>query len=49
MNNGRNVGELINMNKNDKILCQVPFYHCFGLVMCNLASMYHGATVCIPS
>ncbi len=49
LNNGFFVGELCNYTEADKICIPVPFYHCFGMVMGNLAATSHGACMVIPS
>lgn len=49
LNNGFFVGELCGYTEQDRICVPVPFYHCFGMVMGNLASTSHGATVVIPA
>jgi fatty-acyl-CoA synthase len=49
LNNGFFVGELCDYTENDKICIPVPFYHCFGMVMGNLAATSHGAAMIIPS
>jgi fatty-acyl-CoA synthase len=49
LNNGFFVGELCNYTENDKICIPVPFYHCFGMVMGNLAATSHGAAMVIPA
>ncbi|NUT97936.1 MAG: AMP-binding protein [Saccharothrix sp.] len=49
LNNGFFVGELLGYNENDRICVPVPFYHCFGMVMGNLAATSHGAAVVIPA
>ena len=49
LNNGYFVGELIHYTEQDRICIPVPFYHCFGMVMGNLAATSHGATMVIPS
>ncbi|GAA2873880.1 fatty-acyl-CoA synthase [Actinoplanes cyaneus] len=49
LNNGYLVGELINYTEADRICIPVPFYHCFGMVMGNLAATSHGATMVIPA
>ncbi|MEU7138341.1 AMP-binding protein [Nocardia sp. NPDC046473] len=49
LNNGFFVGELCGYTEVDRICVPVPFYHCFGMVMGNLASTSHGATVVIPA
>ncbi|KQY01336.1 AMP-binding protein [Mycobacterium sp. Root135] len=49
LNNGYLVGELLGYTGADRICIPVPFYHCFGMVMGNLAATSHGATMVIPS
>jgi fatty-acyl-CoA synthase len=49
LNNGFFVGELCNYTAEDKICIPVPFYHCFGMVMGNLAATSHGAAMVIPA
>jgi fatty-acyl-CoA synthase len=49
LNNGFFVGELCNYTENDRICIPVPFYHCFGMVMGNLAATTHGACMVIPA
>ncbi|MEV0360128.1 AMP-binding protein [Nocardia sp. NPDC050697] len=49
LNNGWFVGELCGYTERDRICVPVPFYHCFGMVMGNLASTTHGAAVVIPA
>ena len=49
LNNGFFVGELCNYTDADRICIPVPFYHCFGMVMGNLAATSHGACMVIPS
>jgi fatty-acyl-CoA synthase len=49
LNNGYFVGEICGYTENDRICVPVPFYHCFGMVMGNLASTSHGACVVIPA
>src|SRR6202453_258460 len=49
LNNGFFVGELCNYTEADRICIPVPFYHCFGMVMGNLAATTHGACVVIPA
>jgi fatty-acyl-CoA synthase len=49
LNNGYFVGELCEYTEQDRICVPVPFYHCFGMVMGNLASVTHGACVVIPA
>jgi len=49
LNNGYFVGELCNYTEDDRICIPVPFYHCFGMVMGNLAATSHGACMVIPA
>ncbi|WP_103336465.1 AMP-binding protein [Amycolatopsis sp. CA-126428] len=49
LNNGYFVGELCNYTEQDKVCIPVPFYHCFGMVMGNLACTSHGACMVIPA
>jgi fatty-acyl-CoA synthase len=49
LNNGFFVGELCQYTAEDKICIPVPFYHCFGMVMGNLAATTHGAAMIIPA
>jgi fatty-acyl-CoA synthase len=49
LNNGFFVGELCNYTEADRICIPVPFYHCFGMVMGNLAATSHGAAMVIPA
>lgn len=49
LNNGYFVGELVNYTEKDRICLPVPFYHCFGMVMGNLAATSHGACMVIPA
>ncbi len=48
LNNGYLVGELLSYTEQDSICIPVPFYHCFGMVMGNLAAITHGAAMVIP-
>ncbi|MGY1979047.1 AMP-binding protein [Nocardia gipuzkoensis] len=49
LNNGYFVGELCGYTEQDRICVPTPFYHCFGMVMGNLASTSHAAAIVIPS
>ncbi|GLY35445.1 fatty-acyl-CoA synthase [Amycolatopsis sp. NBRC 101858] len=49
LNNGYFVGELCNYTEQDKVCIPVPFYHCFGMVMGNLACTSHGSCMVIPA
>ena len=49
LNNGFFVGELCAYSEVDRVCIPVPFYHCFGMVMGNLACTTHGAAMIIPA
>ncbi|WP_374967832.1 AMP-binding protein [Terrabacter sp. BE26] len=49
LNNGYMVGELCRYTEEDRVCIPVPFYHCFGMVMGNLACTSHGACMVIPA
>jgi fatty-acyl-CoA synthase len=49
LNNGFFVGEGCRYTHEDRVCIPVPFYHCFGMVMGNLACTSHGATMVIPA
>ena len=49
LNNGYFVGELCRYTEVDRVCIPVPFYHCFGMVMGNLACTTHGAAMVIPA
>ncbi|RII08079.1 Long-chain-fatty-acid--CoA ligase [Streptomyces sp. YIM 130001] len=49
LNNGNRVGALVGYTEADRICLPVPFYHCFGMVMGNLAATSHGACMVIPA
>jgi fatty-acyl-CoA synthase len=49
LNNGFFVGELCGYSEQDRVCIPVPFYHCFGMVMGNLACTSHGACMVIPA
>ena len=49
LNNGFFVGECMKLTHLDRICVPVPMYHCFGMVMGNLACVTHGATLVYPS
>ena len=48
LNNGFWVGERLKYTEEDRVCIPVPFYHCFGMVMGNLACITHGAAMVIP-
>ncbi len=49
LNNGFFAGEGIALTEEDTICVPVPLYHCFGMVLGNLAAISHGACVVMPS
>jgi fatty-acyl-CoA synthase len=49
LNNGYFVGELCGYAEADRICLPVPLYHCFGMVMGNLAATSHGACLVYPA
>ncbi|KAA0919177.1 AMP-binding protein [Dietzia sp. ANT_WB102] len=49
LNNGYFVGETIHYSEVDRVCIPVPFYHCFGMVMGNLACTSHGSAMVIPA
>ena len=48
LNNGFFVGETIHYTEADRVCIPVPFYHCFGMVMGNMACTTHGSCMVIP-
>ncbi len=48
LNNGFFVGETLRLGERDRVCIPVPFYHCFGMVLGNLACTTHGACMVIP-
>ncbi|MEE2733391.1 MAG: AMP-binding protein [Pseudomonadota bacterium] len=49
LNNGYQVGQGMHLTEQDRLCIPVPLYHCFGMVMGNLACLTHGATAVFPS
>jgi fatty-acyl-CoA synthase len=49
LNNGFFIGEGCRYTENDRVCIPVPFYHCFGMVLGNLACTTHGACIVIPA
>jgi fatty-acyl-CoA synthase len=49
LNNGYFVGRTLRYTEQDRICVPVPLYHCFGMVMSNLAATSHGACLVYPS
>nr|WP_199043375.1 AMP-binding protein [Dyella sp. ASV24] len=48
VNNGFFIGEAMRLTEQDRLCIPVPFYHCFGMVLGNLACVTHGACMVIP-
>jgi|GEM_PF-4813 len=48
LNNAFFVGEAMKFSHKDRLCIPVPFYHCFGMVLGNLACLTHGSTMVIP-
>jgi len=49
LNNGFFIGEMCRYTERDRVCIPVPFYHCFGMVLGNLACTTHGACIVIPA
>lgn len=50
VNNGKAIGDCMDLSTADKMMIQVPMFHCFGMVLAMTASMTHGTTMCpIPA
>lgn len=49
VNNGRFIGDSMKLTERDRVCIPVPFYHCFGMVLANMACLTHGSTMVIPS
>lgn len=49
LNNGFFVGERLHYTEKDRVCIPVPFYHCFGMVIGNLACTTHGSCIVIPN
>jgi fatty-acyl-CoA synthase len=48
-NNGRFLGDSMKFTERDRVCIPVPFYHCFGMVLGNMACLTHGSTMVIPA
>ena len=46
VNNGKYIGDHMELSTADRMMIQVPMFHCFGMVLSMTASMTHGATMC---
>ena len=49
LNNGFFIGEAMRLTPADRLCIPVPLYHCFGMVLGNLACLTHGATIVYPN
>ena len=47
INNAGMVGDVMGMTEDDRLLVQVPLFHCFGCVMSSLNCVYHGSTMVV--
>ena len=45
VNNGKAIGDCMDLSTTDKMMIQVPMFHCFGMVLAMTASMTHGVTM----
>ncbi|MCQ2179701.1 MAG: AMP-binding protein [Bacteroidales bacterium] len=46
INNGKCIGDRMGLSTADRMMIQVPMFHCFGMVLSMTASVTHGATMC---
>jgi fatty-acyl-CoA synthase len=46
VNNGKVIGDCMDLSTADRLMIQVPMFHCFGMVLAMTASMTHGTTMC---
>lgn len=49
LNNGFFIGECLRLTPADRLCIPVPLYHCFGMVLGNLACLTHGSTIVYPN
>lgn len=50
VNNGKAIGDCMDLSTADRMMIQVPMFHCFGMVLAMSAAMTHGTTMCpIPA
>lgn len=45
VNNGKTIGDCMDLSTADRMMIQVPMFHCFGMVLAMTASMTHGVTM----
>jgi fatty-acyl-CoA synthase len=48
LNNAYFIGEILSYTDADRVCVPVPFYHCFGMVIGNLACTSHGSAIVVP-
>ena len=46
VNNGKAIGDCMDLSTADRMMIQVPMFHCFGMVLAMTAAMTHGTTMC---
>ncbi len=46
VNNGKCIGDRMDLSTADRMMIQVPMFHCFGMVLSMTATMTHGGTLC---
>jgi fatty-acyl-CoA synthase len=49
VNNGKLSGEAMRLTEHDRLCIPLPLYHCFGMVMGNIACLAHGSAVVLPN
>ncbi|WP_208510929.1 AMP-binding protein [Variovorax paradoxus] len=49
LNNGFFIGECMKLGPDDRLCIPVPLYHCFGMVLGNLACLTHGSAIVYPN
>ncbi len=45
VNNGKNIGDRMDLSTADRLMIQVPMFHCFGMVLAMTAAMTHGTSL----
>ena len=46
VNNGKCIGDRMDLSTADRMMVQVPMFHCFGMVLTMTSTMSHGGTLC---